>query len=183
MLQLFLDVKRSILNLGLHASDRATIPLRGQLLPSKESASGAFCHSEASGLRWPDVPFVEYMYFSKTFRRHQLQAHPWQQRDDPEVQEVLNFDPVCFFPPVLRLELMGTSYRIIIVWQILGNWSRSISASYLKNKSCRVTIMSRNAPVEARPSDKWATYTTSKPCFLWYLIIHPCLPLQLSWDT
>ena len=51
MLQLFLDVKRSNLNLGLHASDRATIPLRGQLLPSKESASEAFCHSEASGLR------------------------------------------------------------------------------------------------------------------------------------
>jgi hypothetical protein len=51
-LQLFLDVKRSVLNLDFYAGDRAATPLRGQLLPSKESASEASCRSEASGLRW-----------------------------------------------------------------------------------------------------------------------------------
>jgi len=45
----------------------------------------------------PENPFVERWYFSKTFRRQQLQAHPWQQRDDPEVREALFFDEVCFF--------------------------------------------------------------------------------------
>jgi hypothetical protein len=68
----------------------------------------------------PDVPFVDRWYFSKTFRRQQLQAHPWQQRDDPEVREALLFDDVRFFPPV-RLELTGTCHRILVMQEVLGN--------------------------------------------------------------
>ncbi|EDR06434.1 uncharacterized protein LACBIDRAFT_300101 [Laccaria bicolor S238N-H82] len=40
----------------------------------------------------PDVPFVECWYYTKNFRRNQLQAHPWEQRDDPEVREALFFE-------------------------------------------------------------------------------------------
>lgn len=40
----------------------------------------------------PAVPFVERWYYTDTFLRHQLQAHPWQQRDDPQVREALFFD-------------------------------------------------------------------------------------------
>ena len=41
-----------MLNLDFNAGKRAATPLRGQLLPSKELASEAFCHSKASGLKW-----------------------------------------------------------------------------------------------------------------------------------
>lgn len=49
---LFLDVKRSVLDLDFYAGARAATPLRGQFLPSKESASEVCCHSKASGLKW-----------------------------------------------------------------------------------------------------------------------------------
>ena len=46
-------------NLDFYASERAATPLRGQLLPSKELASEAFCHSEASGLKCRSVLLID----------------------------------------------------------------------------------------------------------------------------
>ena len=73
----------------------------------------------------PDVLYVDRWYFSKAFRRTQRQAHPWEQRDEPEVRETLLFEDVCSFSPLLRLELTGTSYRLMVIQEILGNISQS----------------------------------------------------------
>ena len=61
----------------------------------------------------PNTKYHERLMYTKSFRRGQLQAHTWRERDQPHVRLDLYFSEVCS----LAIRRERTAFLIAVVFQ------------------------------------------------------------------